>query len=412
MRRSIRRLIVVAFSVGLAGCASHVQPSPATEMTVARYEARLHAWQQAQFHGYISSAAGEGDLVFVVDRRTRPQTGFSLVHFADQPDRALYMYGPDSSLQVPIFSESLAPIMVPFVSPEDRRRWPGWGPRWAYIERSGRFAFPPVFSAANHFDRGVATAQLRVSAAPASDALGRWVLLRKNGSMKLLDPSIAAIEEFSGGLAEFSKVGYRKRGYIDRAGNMVPAIYVQTKAFCANGSAPVKLNEKWGLIDKRGRFVVSPVYDDIDCFSEGLAAARRGKWGFIDATGRFVIPPQFYAVGNFSEGHAQIEQLSWPGGPGSIPVGTFGFVDRSGSKVIPAAYAYAYPFKFGIAKVGTLRQNWLRAPLFVFHVSVDYLSWAYINEAGAVVAPDGQQDVWDVPYVDEITIEADKYPVW
>jgi hypothetical protein len=412
MQRFIRRLITVALVAGLAGCTSRIQSSPATRASVARYEARLGSWQQAQFRGYISSAGGDGNLVFVTDRRGHPQTGFSIVHFQDHPDRALYMYGPSSSLQVPIFTEGLAPIIVPFVSSDDRRRWPGWGPRWAYIERSGRFAFPPIFGAANHFDHGVATAQLRVATSKPGNPPGRWVLLRKNGSMKLLDGSIAAIGEFSGGFAEFSVIGRRKYGYIDRAGGSLAPVYDQAKGFCADGMAPVKLNERWGLIDKRGRFIVSPAYDNIDCFSEGLAAARRGNWGFIDATERFVIAPQFYAVGNFSEGRALIERLTWPGGPGSVPVGTFGFIDRAGSAVIPAAYAYAYPFKFGIAKVGKIKRNWLLAPFFVFGVSVDYLSWAYIDHAGTVVAPDGQDDTWTVPYVGEMSVEADKYPAW
>lgn len=49
-------------------------------------------------------------------------------------------------------------------------------------------------------------------------------------------------------------------------------------------------------------------YDQIDAFSEGLAAVRReGKWGYINLKGEEVIPCQFsddYKVGQFSEGVA------------------------------------------------------------------------------------------------------------
>lgn len=49
-------------------------------------------------------------------------------------------------------------------------------------------------------------------------------------------------------------------------------------------------------------------YDQIDAFSEGLAAVRcNGKWGYINLKGEEVIPCQFsdeYRVGQFSEGVA------------------------------------------------------------------------------------------------------------
>lgn len=49
-------------------------------------------------------------------------------------------------------------------------------------------------------------------------------------------------------------------------------------------------------------------YDQIDAFSEGLAAVHRdGKWGYINLKGEEVIPCQFsdtYKVGQFSEGVA------------------------------------------------------------------------------------------------------------
>ncbi|MCV3456874.1 WG repeat-containing protein [Campylobacter sp. CNRCH_2016_0050h] len=32
------------------------------------------------------------------------------------------------------------------------------------------------------------------------------------------------------------------------------------------GIAKVKLNEKWGLMDKNGNFIVEPIFDDIDYY--------------------------------------------------------------------------------------------------------------------------------------------------
>ena len=60
--------------------------------------------------------------------------------------------------------------------------------------------------------------------------------------------------------------------------------------------AGVKLNGKWGFIDKTGRMVIPAVYDDATAFSEGLVAVTvNGKTGFIDKTGKMVIPAVYDA---------------------------------------------------------------------------------------------------------------------
>ena len=53
-----------------------------------------------------------------------------------------------------------------------------------------------------------------------------------------------------------------------------------------------------GFIDKTGMVVIPPKFDEVNPFSEGLAAVQiEGKWGFIDKTGNMVIRPQFDDIG-------------------------------------------------------------------------------------------------------------------
>jgi hypothetical protein len=55
----------------------------------------------------------------------------------------------------------------------------------------------------------------------------------------------------------------------------------------------VRRNGKWGLIDKTGREVIAPVWDEMENFMEGLVAAKRaGKWSYLDKTGRTVFETQ------------------------------------------------------------------------------------------------------------------------
>jgi hypothetical protein len=86
----------------------------------------------------------------------------------------------------------------------------------------------------------------------------------------------------------------------------------------------VKRNGKWGLIDKTGREVIDPVWDDLENFSEGLVAAKReGKWRYIDKTGRIVLEALWDKAWGFAEGVSVVEQA-----------GKWGAIDHSGHFVI------------------------------------------------------------------------------
>jgi len=75
-------------------------------------------------------------------------------------------------------------------------------------------------------------------------------------------------------------------------------------------------------------------------FSEGLAPVRLNlKWGYIDKTGKIVIQPQFVDAEDFSEGFAVIGRLS------------SGYINKEGKTVIDRKFYLAYPFKNGLASV-------------------------------------------------------------
>lgn len=51
---------------------------------------------------------------------------------------------------------------------------------------------------------------------------------------------------------------------------------------------------KWGYLSEQGKVVIEPQFDDVELFSEGIAAAKKGeKWGLIDTKGNWVAEPQF-----------------------------------------------------------------------------------------------------------------------
>jgi hypothetical protein len=95
--------------------------------------------------------------------------------------------------------------------------------------------------------------------------------------------------------------------------------------------------KKWGLADDQGRVILSPTYDDVERFSEGLAAVNLGaqwqrpgiqmggKWGYVNKEGELVVPLKYEYVHPFSDGLANVSVASGAGER---------FIDRSGKPVM------------------------------------------------------------------------------
>lgn len=162
----------------------------------------------------------------------------------------------------------------------------------------------------------------------------------------------------------------------------------------ANPLFPIRKDWKWGYMNRDGKVVIEPRYDDAEPFYEGLAAVKLGeKWGYVDQCGKLVVSAQYAMAGRFSEGRAAVirpRDVRWPmrvghidtagkvvikpeffGGmdaefhdglalvrPKGAPItGVFGFekrnryIDRSGTFAIDTVFDCATPFSDGLAKV-------------------------------------------------------------
>ncbi len=70
---------------------------------------------------------------------------------------------------------------------------------------------------------------------------------------------------------------------------------------------PVKSGEKWGYIDKEGKYVVNPQFDNAMLFSEGIACVEvDNKFGYISEDGKYLINPIYKDATYFSEGLAGV----------------------------------------------------------------------------------------------------------
>ncbi len=93
--------------------------------------------------------------------------------------------------------------------------------------------------------------------------------------------------------------------------------------FC-NGLAKVKVNKKWGFIDTTGAMIVSPKYDEVENFNDGLARIRVSQkgWGLLNTSGVEIVKPMFIWIYDFENGKAKVKAG-----------GQEGFIDRNGNLI-------------------------------------------------------------------------------
>ena len=139
---------------------------------------------------------------------------------------------------------------------------------------------------------------------------GKWGYIDTTGKV-VIPLKYDSARDYSRGLKGLAPVKLNgKWGYIDTTGKeVIPLKYDSVMNFYTDLS-PVKLNGKWGYIDMTGKEVIPLKYDDAYSFTEGLARVKfnseyfdekyftekyfreglarvklNGKYGFIDKTG-------------------------------------------------------------------------------------------------------------------------------
>lgn len=196
---------------------------------------------------------------------------------------------------------------------------------------------------------------------------GLWGMKTVEG--KELTPCIydSAFAEFCDGLSAVQRNGLW--GFVDMAGKeVIPCQYDSVSDF-EDGRSLVLLDEQYGFIDTAGNEITPLIYDMAYPFSDGLAWVRKlNKKGSINLDGKEVIPCQYDFVGECSEGLVAVREgkhymFMNTGGEVAIDlkdmnldsVSVFkeglcgvskghlwGFIDRTGTQVIPFKYRWPY----------------------------------------------------------------------
>ena len=277
----------------------------------------------------------------------------------------------DLDIEFSYFSNGL--IMTKVLVDSYNRRY-----KYGYRNRNFDVVTPAWFDDAKPYSEGLAAVYDR--------ELGAWGYIDPTGNV-VLSFRYGAAYSFSEGLALVSDKYTGVQGFINKSGEMIIPNYragsnceqFTNGLFFAN-----KINDPsdrysattFGILDINGNFVPLTLgLREYRLFSEGLAAAMEeasGKWGFINPAGQWAIEPQYAYAYNFSEGLAAVTH-----DPAKSEAVKFGFIDKSGTMVIPANDFYGTTYRDSVIE---------------FHEGLCAMenrgaNMGYIDKTGRVVIP-------------------------
>jgi len=244
-----------------------------------------------------------------------------------------------------------------------------------------------------------------------------WGVIDRQGR-EIVKPAWDTLE--SGPDKSFRVTRDGKCGYINAAGVCVAGFQAEPYWLAENNALPAdalvlhhpdKWTDLFALADRDGRRLTEFEFVRLSRPSEGFVVAEvkledeSTPCGFLDFTGTWVIPPRFKNAYPFSDGFAQVQtdDRQW------------GYINRQGEVVIACQFEDAYPFREGLAAVQTGKYSerhygfidvggsWVIQPKFdevgnVFNqglaaVRLDGL-WGYIGRDGNWAIAPAYSRVW------------------
>ena len=202
--------------------------------------------------------------------------------------------------------------------------------KWGFVDKSFRWVIPAKYQYAWDFSDGMA---------PVSMA-GKYGYVDKMGT-EVVRPKYDMGWCFSDGLGrirldlptgkmfntlEGPQPQYREQyGFVDSKGDEVipPRFENATNFQQGRAFAIAPGSRRWGIIDKQGRFICEPIFDQAGEFHGDRAPVRVGeKWGYVDLNGQWMVTPQFTGANEFWNGLARV---AWSDG--------YGYIDIAGATV-------------------------------------------------------------------------------
>lgn len=205
------------------------------------------------------------------------------------------------------------------------------GGKWGYLNVDGGVIYPAEFEYTGDFNEGFGFAR------QGEDLL---ILNEAFQTVGVVQGDVHCYSHFQEGLLNVDQSNSQKQFYVDFQGRKVFEKDFDSANKFSNGRAIVVVNEKWGILDRAGRWVVEPMFDGISSFVPGSNTTcvhiredePFGYFRLIDRDGKFVSDKRFNWLGGVAEGRVPFRKKI------SKDVLLFGVADELGNELVPPTY--------------------------------------------------------------------------
>ncbi|MCQ2606022.1 MAG: WG repeat-containing protein [Bacteroidales bacterium] len=241
-------------------------------------------------------------------------------------------------------------------------------PLYGFIDKTGNYVISPIYIEATSFSDGLAWVVAENSAP---------VAINKKGEHQFTLQQAESVRNFSEELAAFSisnDKGETLWGFVNKKGEIkINAQFKSVRSFTEGLCAVANDNNVWGYIGKDGKYVISNQFDNAESFNGDYAVVYNGHdYGVIDKKGKFIINPQYNEIiidgdlflvnqsgkygwinkSNKYTINAQFDRAFPFNGEKIASVhtgGKYGYINKDGKLVVNPQFELAYPFNNGIA---------------------------------------------------------------
>jgi hypothetical protein len=252
-------------------------------------------------------------------------------NFSKDPDKYLYIADPDKGRTGIIDGNGKWVIKPEFLDIFENHgditaRKPGT--ERGVIDYSGKWILSPKYNSLHYFNEDIIQ---------ASEDYKKYGLIDKRTEKLITKPEFNLMT-YVGKTAAYvtiqDSMGTR-RGLLNYAtGEYILDLAVANDIECENELCLVKTNNKYGVMDLEGRWVVEQKFNKLNYFNSNFnlhsasASDYNNKVGYINDVGEWQIEPQYDDAGNFNSV-----------GIAPVKIGnTFNFIDTKGNIIIKTPY--------------------------------------------------------------------------
>ncbi len=242
-------------------------------------------------------------------------------------------------------------------------------PKWGFIDNAGKYVINPLYVDGTSFSEGIAFVVAENGEPEAIDKTGavkfrtkgiqavedfrdglaaysvltatgeRWGFIDKEGKT-IIAPQFVSAGFFSDGLCAVSDER-NKWGFIDKKGDLKLEYKYENVSPFRSGKAKVMLDGRWGIIDNTGKYLVEAEYDNIEIDGSSYLVQDDNKFGWLDRGGKVMITPRFDDAFPFNGNKyaAVRDGARW------------GYINDAGKMVIEARFDFAFAYDGDLAAV-------------------------------------------------------------